>query len=207
MNEPSKPAEFPKPTVDSWWKFITFVAIAIVVTFAYPAFIAWLNGFRTPDERSQFGDQFGALNALTSALAFGALIYTVILQRRDLANQLTELQLQRKELELQRRELELQRQEMRDSRVELSKQAEAQAAYVQATLLAARINGVGQAMACGFKFRKHETTSEVLSKTLFSLLDLAEENHGTSTNSGSTSEKSGVSDLQPTRCADSGKPH
>lgn len=34
--------------------------------------------------RGTFGDQFGAVNALFSGLAFTGLIYTIILQRRDL---------------------------------------------------------------------------------------------------------------------------
>lgn len=35
-------------------------------------------------ERGTFGDQFGAVNALFSGLAFAGLIYTIILQRKDL---------------------------------------------------------------------------------------------------------------------------
>lgn len=56
-------------------------------------------------ERGTFGDQFGAVNALFSGLAFAGLIYTIILQRRDLALQRQDLALQRKELELTRGEL------------------------------------------------------------------------------------------------------
>ena len=48
--------------------------------------------------RGQFGDMFGAINALFSGLAFAGLIYTIILQREELA-------LQRKELVLTRDEL------------------------------------------------------------------------------------------------------
>ena len=58
------------------------------------------------NERGTFGDQFGAVNALFSGLAFAGLIYTIILQRRDLAIQRRDLQLQRKELELTRGELQ-----------------------------------------------------------------------------------------------------
>jgi hypothetical protein len=38
----------------------------------------------TWQERGQFGDVFGVVNATFSALAFSALVYTVILQRQDL---------------------------------------------------------------------------------------------------------------------------
>lgn len=45
-----------------------------------------------------FGDTFGAMNSLFSSLAFGALIYTIILQS-------SELKLQREELTLTREQL------------------------------------------------------------------------------------------------------
>lgn len=51
------------------------------------------------NERGTFGDMFGAVNALFSGLAFASLIYTIVLQKR-------ELQLQRQELVLTRAELE-----------------------------------------------------------------------------------------------------
>ena len=67
--------------------------------------------------RGTFGDQFGAVNALFSGLAFTGLIYTIILQRRD-------LELQRHDLKLQRDELVLTRQEMEEQTAEFEKQNE-----------------------------------------------------------------------------------
>lgn len=67
--------------------------------------------------RGTFGDQFGAVNALFSGLAFAGLIYTIILQRRDLG-------LQRNDLKLQREELALTRQEMEEQTAEFEKQNE-----------------------------------------------------------------------------------
>ena len=67
--------------------------------------------------RGTFGDQFGAVNALFSGLAFAGLIYTIILQRRD-------LELQRNDLRLQREELALTRQEMEEQTAEFEKQNE-----------------------------------------------------------------------------------
>lgn len=67
--------------------------------------------------RGTFGDQFGAVNALFSGLAFTGLIYTIILQRRD-------LELQRNDLKLQREELILTRQEMEEQTAEFEKQNE-----------------------------------------------------------------------------------
>lgn len=68
-------------------------------------------------DRGTFGDQFGAVNALFSGLAFTGLIYTIILQRRDLA-------MQRDDLRLQREELVLTRQEMEEQTAEFEKQNE-----------------------------------------------------------------------------------
>lgn len=75
--------------------------------------------FFIPDKeiRGTFGDQFGAVNALFSGLAFAGLIYTIILQRRD-------LELQRNDLKLQREELALNRKEMEEQTAEFEKQNE-----------------------------------------------------------------------------------
>ena len=72
---------------------------------------------KDPTWRGTFGDQFGAVNALFSGLAFAGLIYTIILQRRD-------LELQRNDLKLQREELALTRKEMEDQTAEFEKQNE-----------------------------------------------------------------------------------
>ena len=69
------------------------------------------------DTRGTFGDQFGAVNALFSGLAFTGLIYTIILQRKD-------LELQRNDLKLQREELVLTRHEMEEQTAEFEKQNE-----------------------------------------------------------------------------------
>ena len=70
-----------------------------------------------PNWRGTFGDQFGAVNALFSGLAFAGLIYTIILQRKD-------LELQRYDLKLQREELTLTRKEMEEQTAEFEKQNE-----------------------------------------------------------------------------------
>lgn len=75
--------------------------------------------FFVPNEntRGTFGDQFGAVNALFSGLAFTGLIYTIILQRRD-------LEIQRHDLKLQREEIALNRKEMEEQTAEFEKQNE-----------------------------------------------------------------------------------
>ena len=68
----------------------------------------WLGG--TVEERGQTGDQFGAINALFSGLAFAGLITTLLLQRQ--------------ELELQRRELALTRQEYTETKEHVKAQSD-----------------------------------------------------------------------------------
>lgn len=75
--------------------FIAFILPLILVDYFNVAF----------DELGAYGDFFGGFNALVSVLAFGGLIYTIFLQRKD---------------------LELQREELKQTRDELKRQAEAQ---------------------------------------------------------------------------------
>ena len=49
-------------------------------------------------DRGTFGDLFGAVNALFSALAFAVLIYTIVLQREEIKQNREEIILNRKEL-------------------------------------------------------------------------------------------------------------
>ena len=63
----------------------------------------------TKDERGTFGDQFGAVNALFSGLAFAGLIYTIVLQRRDLKLQRREMQEQTREFQKENETLKIQR--------------------------------------------------------------------------------------------------
>ena len=87
------------------------VIILFLLNFSMIFFVSGEN------TRGTFGDQFGAVNALFSGLAFTGLIYTIILQRRDLA-------MQRDDLRLQREELALTRQEMEEQTAEFQKQNE-----------------------------------------------------------------------------------
>lgn len=87
---------------------LVFVVLVFVVNLCLPLF-----GFDA-NERGTFGDQFGAANALFSGLAFVGLIYTIILQRKDLALQRKDLRLQRDELALTRSELERQTQQFEE---------------------------------------------------------------------------------------------
>jgi len=64
------------------------------------------------DKASKLGDAFGAANALFSALAFAFIIYTALMQRK---------------------ELELQRNELRETKKEISRSAQAHEQIVQLT--------------------------------------------------------------------------
>lgn len=93
------------------WVMFGGVIILFLLNFSMIFFVSGEN------TRGTFGDQFGAVNALFSGLAFTGLIYTIILQRRDLA-------MQRDDLRLQREELALTRQEMEEQTAEFQKQNE-----------------------------------------------------------------------------------
>lgn len=70
----------------------------------------------------QFGDMFGALNALFTAAAFVAVWWTGRMQRGELVLQRDELRMQREALGLQREELKLQRGELADTRKVVARQ-------------------------------------------------------------------------------------
>ena len=74
-----------------------------------------LNG---SNEAGVFGDQFGAVNALFSGLAFAGVIYAVILQSKELKLQREELEQTREVLKDQKRQLEEQNKTMQHQRFE-----------------------------------------------------------------------------------------
>lgn len=80
----------------------TIAGLTLVVTVVW-GLSAWLICAKIPgwDHRGQFGDLFGAVNALFSGLAFAGVAYALVLQRK-------ELEMQREELEESRRDLSTQ---------------------------------------------------------------------------------------------------
>jgi hypothetical protein len=114
------PSEIESSTSESLRGFVLLaVAVAIALVAYALAVASFIAGW---PERGQFGDMFGAANALFSGLAFSALVYALVLQRRELS--------------LQRIELSL-------TRGELSKQSEAQTQQAATSLRAARISALG----------------------------------------------------------------
>lgn len=98
---------------DNQWLLWLLIAIVIFVIFASWYFID--SNIPCNETRGQFGDKFGSVNALFSGLAFAGLIYTIVLQRKD-------LQLQKKDLEQTRKELEGQKEEAKKQNATLLKQ-------------------------------------------------------------------------------------
>jgi len=80
---------------------LVFIVIIIWISsiFIIPNFLLELN------KRALLGDSFGTINSLFSGLAFAGIIYTILLQRKELA---------------------LQRQELKETRLELERSATAQ---------------------------------------------------------------------------------
>ena len=103
----------------------THLNVAIAAAFVIVALqivVGAIGYFLLPDwpTRGQFGDLFGAVNALFSGFAFAGLIYAILLQREDLS-------LQRTELELTRQELQRSASAQEQSEIALRAQAEATA--------------------------------------------------------------------------------
>lgn len=69
-------------------------------------------------ERGTFGDMFGAINALFSGLAFGGVIYAILLQRRELVLQRSELTLTRNELRGQKEQMAAQNETLKKQNFE-----------------------------------------------------------------------------------------
>ena len=67
-----------------------------------------LNGLDA-EERGTFGDMFGSVNAIYSGLAFAGIIFTILLQRKELGYQREELKETRQEFITQNKTLKAQR--------------------------------------------------------------------------------------------------
>ncbi len=99
------------------------MAIPTIVLIGCAVVAVWvLMGVFASDRPSpgQFGDMFGAVNALFTGLAFAGLIYTIILQREELGLQRKELRLTRRELNGQKKEFAAQNSTMALQRFESS---------------------------------------------------------------------------------------
>lgn len=97
-----------KKKENNYW--ITIIGLTTVGLIIYSWIYTYNRLESLPfDERGTFGDMFGSINALYSGLAFAGIIFTILLQRKELNYQREELRETRKEFEIQNRTLKLQR--------------------------------------------------------------------------------------------------
>lgn len=83
-------------------KIVTLGVVALIVA-AMALNVVLMNYLYTePGDRGTAGDQFGGVTALFSGLAFAGLIITLLIQRKELELQRTELKASNKEFALQR---------------------------------------------------------------------------------------------------------
>jgi len=88
----------------SRWAFLWMLLVLVLwgCTFLLFCFVS------TGEKRGQFGDMFGAVNALFSGLAFFGVIWAIVLQKRELELQRSELAMTRDELRGQKEQMQRQ---------------------------------------------------------------------------------------------------
>ena len=82
--------------LDNLLPLIILLVIVIIIWGA--SLLVVLKVFQNWSTRASFGDSFGAISSLFSGLAFAGIIYTILLQRKELALQRQELSETREEL-------------------------------------------------------------------------------------------------------------
>ena len=106
-----KNSDIPKKV--SWWPLWLTFAVIIFLWGVSIIVLCWL--FPDIGIRGQFGDTFGAVNALFAGLAFAGIIFAIILQKK-------ELELQRQELKETRNEIRGQKEQLQAQDLTLQKQ-------------------------------------------------------------------------------------
>jgi hypothetical protein len=96
-NESSKP---------NYWALIGLLTAALAIWLAWVPILRFLAPDSDIDYLAHLGDAFGGVNALFSAFAFAALVFTLLLQRDQIVMTREELRLQREELNLTREQLQ-----------------------------------------------------------------------------------------------------
>jgi hypothetical protein len=105
-----------KHDADKLTPLLILLAFVFLVWIAYWIWVSRV--YTTEQSRGLFGDMFGGINALFSAGAFAGLIYTVLLQRKELRLQREELIATRQELKGQREQLQAQNTFLREQALE-----------------------------------------------------------------------------------------
>ena len=89
-------------------KKLLTIALVIVAGVFVAGWAYIVSKYPAATTAAEFGDQFGGLSALFSALAFAAVVVAIILQKRDLSAQLDDLELTRDVLKQQASTLQIQ---------------------------------------------------------------------------------------------------
>lgn len=76
-----------------------YILIALIIVFWLGSFFLIKHYLFDLNDRALLGDSFGVVNSLFSGLAFAGIIYTIVLQRKELSLQRQELKETRKELQ------------------------------------------------------------------------------------------------------------
>src|SRR5688572_22874865 len=95
----------PIPDRDSrfFWPLVVLLVVAAILWATW-----WMTtalAFQSWQDAGPFGDAFGGVNALFSAFAFAGIIYTILLQRKELRYQRWELHATRAEIAGQREQM------------------------------------------------------------------------------------------------------
>ncbi len=85
--------------------WLIFLLVSTTIAFIYPYLIHFFTKLDLPGNIGEFGDMYGVLNPVISALAFFGVMYSLFLQQKQ-------IRLQREDLKNQRADLKLQRDEM-----------------------------------------------------------------------------------------------
>jgi hypothetical protein len=138
-----------KPSI---WLFVAVIFLVFLIWGGtwYGVFIFIPEGHNDWAKRGQFGDLFGSVNALFSGFAFAGIIYTIYLQRKEIA--------------LQRLELKLQRQEMAASTKELKNQVKVNIVQLEISKLNARIEAQKALLRTGSPNETHNKAKDEIDK-------------------------------------------
>ncbi|MDP1590831.1 MAG: hypothetical protein Q8M07_23960 [Prosthecobacter sp.] len=125
-----------------WFAMVLLAVITGIVTFIWwkvPQILG--EGLNPPDNKGSFGDSFGSVNALFTGLAFTGVVFSILLQQRqirlqreDFLSQLKEMQESGETLRLQNDLLENQNQLMRGQIEVQLLQIEARALEMECTV-------------------------------------------------------------------------
>jgi hypothetical protein len=139
-----KPKGESQQNTDISFRSLLIVSLVVICIQALGGMLIY-RGLDDWSARSSFGEMFGAFDALFSGLAFAGVIYTILLQRR--------------ELELQRREIEMTRQELEESLQSQQQSQRMLAAQTEALELTAQLNALNivPAINCGVYLQNGET--------------------------------------------------